>query len=456
MPRRRNPGRRRPCLRRARHIGSPRLNRRPGGTRVVRPLVVTGARPQPVVLIRRRGAGACVLVGRGGARVGILVGRGGTGPPVLIGRGGAGAAVLVGRGGARAAVLIGRGGAGPAALVGRRGARAPVLMGRGRAGPPVLIRRGGAGLAALVGRRRARAGVLIRRIRPRRGRMLRVRPRSPRIPIALGPAPVRCVPRRRLLRGVRRRRTRIGLLRPPVPIGRRGAGPGRRQRTPRSPVPRGRRGLRRGVHVIAVRPRRPPVPVRRLPGSRIGMTTRLAVPLGRLRAPPVPLRRRTRTPVGPARRLGRRHPRPVIASESILQIRLGIPERRPLVIRRLARRSSLRQPLGHRHRTVPGRLFPARASALRIRRALGVRRWIGPGRRPSRRRTHRGAPEAAIVISIQRAAVRRMALRRTRRLVDGSVHRPAAAHVARIPLAGQRLPFPGDLVDPAGFVVPPV
>jgi ABC-2 type transport system permease protein len=89
--------------------------------------------------------------------------------------------------------------------------------------------------------------------------------------------------------------------------------------------------------------------------------------------------------------------------------------------------------------------------------------WAVPGRLVARwgsaSRVTRALPEARLVARDRRV---RVALRcrlvgvEGRGLVDGGVHGFAAAGIAGITLARQRLPLPGDLVDPGGLVAPPV
>ena len=240
-----------------------------------------------------------------------------------------------------------------------------------------------------------------------------------------------------------------------------------------------RRSLRRGLPGVAVlRPSRSVPLLRRRPAGmllrpagmllRPGMWLRpgmLLLRRGRRRAgtritgltcPPVPLLRRLRllwrSLPALVVRGRRRHPRAVVAGERVLQVHLVVAERRALVVLRRPTAagpggSRFGQPLRQGHRPVPGRFLPARArSWLCPGDPLGVLRRLGPGRRLGRRWTDGRAAEASIVVTLGGAAG----------LVHGGVHGPAASLVAGIALAGEGFPFPSDLVDPAGLVVPPV
>ncbi|WP_130513513.1 pentapeptide repeat-containing protein [Krasilnikovia cinnamomea] len=133
---------------------------------------------------------------------------------------------------------------------------------------------------------------------------------------------------------------------------------------------------------------------------------------------------------GPGTPLG--HPRTVVVGQRLLQVRLRVPERCPAVDRP--------DVLGVRHRAVPGGLFTRGLCTGGLftggRRALAggavrvaVVRAVGPGRRVGGGRIDGGVEHRG-------------------------VHRAQASLVARVALAGHRLPLPGDLVQPAGLVVP--
>jgi hypothetical protein len=152
---------------------------------------------------------------------------------------------------------------------------------------------------------------------------------------------------------------------------------------------------------------------------------------------PLLLRRRSGTrPLRRSRLTARPHPWPVIAGERVLQVRLRILERGPLLVPPLCG-PRVGQPLRQGNRPVPGRFLPCARSS---RRRWPVGGGIGPGRRLRGGRPHSGASR----------------VRGPRRVVHRGVHGSAPALVAGVPLTGQRLPFPGDLVDPPGFVLPPV
>ncbi|MFD0517348.1 hypothetical protein [Paractinoplanes durhamensis] len=119
-------------------------------------------------------------------------------------------------------------------------------------------------------------------------------------------------------------------------------------------------------------------------------------------------------------------------------VRRGGPGRRLL----LRRPPVVADPVGHVHRPVPGRLVALlrrrhRATAAR-RRPLLVGAVVA---------LHRG-----VVVPLRRLIGSWLLGGFVNRRVDGL----ATAGIARVALTGQRLPFPGDLVDPGRLVAPPV